>query len=268
MVASIDSLRPLPCSLEGCHPATDRQNAVLFAWLYAIAVGTGGIKPCISSFGADQFDEGDAGEASTKYSFFSWFFFAINLGVLIGITLVAYIEDRNGWGWGIGISAAGTFISLLILLAGSPLYRHQRPHGRAFTRFLQVLIAACRNYAAGGASGEKTELFELKTELSDIPGVRKLQHTNQYSFLDRAAAMTTVVAIDNRWKLCTVTQVEELKSVVRVLPIWLTTIAFPFAFFHINLFTTQALATNRRLSAHFWFRRAPLRCSLPRTVSS
>lgn len=39
--------------------ATWVQNGMLFAALGVIALGTGGIKPNVSAFGADQFDEKD-----------------------------------------------------------------------------------------------------------------------------------------------------------------------------------------------------------------
>lgn len=46
---------------------------------YLIALGTGGIKPDVSSFGADQFDENGETERKMKSSFFNWFYFPINI---------------------------------------------------------------------------------------------------------------------------------------------------------------------------------------------
>lgn len=69
--ASAPGLKP-SCDSNGCHP-TSAQTAAMYIGLYLIALGTGGIKPCVSSFGADQFDETDEKERKKKSSFFNWF---------------------------------------------------------------------------------------------------------------------------------------------------------------------------------------------------
>jgi solute carrier family 15 oligopeptide transporter 1 len=62
--------------------------------LVLIAVGTGGIKPCVSSFGADQFVPGD----KSVSSFFLVFYFCINLGSVFSIIVTpilrAYVEEK------------------------------------------------------------------------------------------------------------------------------------------------------------------------------
>lgn len=60
--------------------ATWLQSAALFGALGVIALGTGGIKPNVSAFGADQFDEADPQDKREKESFFNWFYLAINIG--------------------------------------------------------------------------------------------------------------------------------------------------------------------------------------------
>ncbi|XP_065880647.1 protein NRT1/ PTR FAMILY 8.2-like [Euphorbia lathyris] len=248
--ASIDSLRPPPCTAKPCTKATQSQYAFLFSALALIAIGTGGIKPCVSSFGADQFDEADEKEKSKKSAFFNWFFFAINMGALLGITVMVYINEEKGWTWGFGVPTATTILSIFILSAGMRYYRYQKPMGSPFTRFVQVIVASLRNHLRGVRFGE---LYEVNTPESDIKGAKKLLHTTQFKFLDKAAVITDPEAdTKNRWKLCTVTQVEEFKSLIRILPIWASTIALSISFSQLaTFFTSQARIMDRNLGPNF-----------------
>ncbi|KAL3640928.1 hypothetical protein CASFOL_015896 [Castilleja foliolosa] len=246
---SMPNLRPPICTKKPCTPATTAQISFLYAALALIALGTGGIKPCVSSFGADQFDESDKSEAQKKYSFFNWFFFAINMGALLGITLLVYVQLKLGWGWGFGIPTGATIISILILVSGCRKYRYQKPMGSAFTRFVQVIVASVRKHEV---EQDKCNLYEVDSKESDIQGARKIAHTPQYRYLDKAAVITNpenLTSMNNRWRLCTVTQVEEFKSFIRIIPIWASTIALAISFSQTStFFIAQANYMNRTLT--------------------
>lgn len=173
--ASVDTLRP-----QKSKEASQYQMSFLYVALGLVALGTGGIKPCVSSFGADQFDEGDEKEVVMKYSFFNWFYFAINMGALLAITILVYIQDRVGWGWGFGIPTVTTILSIVVLAIGIKYYRFQKPMGSPFTRFLQVIVASVKNHQRGVVVKDETHLYEVETTHSDIIGARKLQRTLQY----------------------------------------------------------------------------------------
>ena len=72
-------------------------------------------------------------------------------------------------------------------------------------------------------------------------------------FLDKAAVVTDLENNQKtRWRLCTVTQVEEFKCFVRVLPIWASTIALSISFAQLStFFISQAALTNRKLGPNF-----------------
>lgn len=46
-------------------------RAAVYLGLYLVALGTGGIKPCATALGADQFDVADPAERVAKGSFFN-----------------------------------------------------------------------------------------------------------------------------------------------------------------------------------------------------
>ncbi len=59
--------------------------------LILIAIGTGGIKPCVAAFGGDQFGGSDEQRALVN-QFFSIFYFAINVGSLVSMLLTPILR--------------------------------------------------------------------------------------------------------------------------------------------------------------------------------
>jgi peptide/histidine transporter 3/4 len=157
--ALVPSLRPGPCSPPAtpCRRANGLQLAVLYISLLLTSLGSGGIRPCVVSFGADQFDQhkeqraeagGAEAEAGRQRQYFNLYFFTMGIAVLLALTVVVYIQENVGWGWGFGIPAIAMFVSILVFVVGYPLYVRLKPGGSPFTRLVQVVVAAYKKRAA------------------------------------------------------------------------------------------------------------------------
>ncbi|KAL0379247.1 UNVERIFIED_CONTAM: protein NRT1/ PTR FAMILY 8.1 [Sesamum radiatum] len=229
--ASVPGLRPTCYKKDECY-ATNSQTAVFSLALYLVALGSGGLKPCVSSYGADQFDDVDEVEKDHKSSFFNWLYFSLNIGVLIGCSIPVVIQENIGWGWGFGVSAVATAIAVAFFFSGTRVYRYKKPGGNPLTSLCQVLVASLRKYRVEVPS-DKSILYKAADAEAAIVGSRKLDHTNQFRFLDKAAVEKEsdhCKGSVNPWRLCTVTQVEELKWIIRLLPVLATGIVFNTVF--------------------------------------
>ncbi|KAF7027534.1 hypothetical protein CFC21_039567 [Triticum aestivum] len=248
MAASVKGLVPT-CAAKGVRDPMAGQTAAVFVGLYLVALGTGGIKPCVSSFGADQFDEHDDGERRSKSSFFNWFYFSINIGALVASSVLVYVQERFGWGWGFGIPAVVMLIAVGSFFVGTPLYRHQRARGSPLTRIAQVLVAATRKWSVA-VPVDVSALYERPDREHG-----KMEHTEQFRFLDKAAVETPAdraASESSAWRLCTVTQVEELKSVVRLLPVWASGIVFATVYGQsTTMFVLQGNTLEASMGPHF-----------------
>ncbi|CAL4972601.1 unnamed protein product [Urochloa decumbens] len=206
--------------------------AAFYAGLYLLALG-GALQPVLISFGANQFDESDEAGRARQSSFFNWFYMSINVGSLIGGTVLVWVQSSVSWGLGYGIPALLSLVAVAVFLAGTAAYqRHQPPGGSPVTRVAQVVAAAVRKWRVV-APEDAAELHECEGDdgMSVIQGSRRLAHTDQFRFLDKAAVETPVdKSRPSPWRLCTVTQVEELKCVLRLLPVWASGIIFAAAY--------------------------------------
>jgi peptide/histidine transporter 3/4 len=163
-----------------CEPAKRWQMTYLYTVLYVTAFGAAGIRPCVSSFGADQFDERSKDYKSLLDRFFNFFYLSVTIGAILAFTAVVYIQIKHGWGSAFGSLAIAMGISNLVFFIGTPLYRHRLPGGSPLTRVAQVLVAAFRKRNASFSSSELVGLYEVPGTQSAIRGSGKIAHTDDF----------------------------------------------------------------------------------------
>lgn len=121
-------------SAVAAHPSVNNVTLYLLGTMVLIALGTGGIKPNISTFGADQIDPSLPDAEKKKASFFMNFYLAVNVGCvvtfgfLVNVTvngLPPLVPKEDGYFFTYVVSAGFMAVALLSYLAGTPLYRSE-----------------------------------------------------------------------------------------------------------------------------------------------
>ncbi|XP_050372809.1 protein NRT1/ PTR FAMILY 3.1-like [Argentina anserina] len=266
--AIFPSFRPPPCpSQVNCKEASGSQLWILYFSLLLTSLGTGGIRPCVVTFAADQLNYKTTGNTKSviniqKWNFFNWYYFCMTLASLAALTIVVYVQDHVGWGWGLGIPTVAMAVSVVAFVIGSPLYMKLKPGGSPLVRLSQVIVAAFHKRNAQLPHDPKV-LYENPKLDDDISVHGKLLNTNQLRWFDRAAIVLATDNVEpkeeneedgsahlNLWRLSTVHRVEELKSMVRLLPIGAAAILLVASASHTQSFTIQQARTMDRHISH------------------
>ncbi|PSC75608.1 NRT1 PTR FAMILY -like [Micractinium conductrix] len=260
--------------------ATPLQNAALYTSLYVIALGTGGIKPNVSAFGADQFDESDPQDRREKTSFFNWFYFFVNIGSLLAVTVIVWVQENVGWAVGFAIPAACMALAVVTFVAGSPLYTHVAPTESPLSRVFKVVWAAWKaptglftsdpertasdglseplllgngtaNGGGGAAAGNGMFGGGGGDEGSNMGGMRGTveggigRRSQSLQWLNKAAE----VRVAGGARRFTVRQVEEVKLVLRLLPIFGATLLYWTIYMQMgSFFVAQGVCMDRTIS--------------------
>ncbi|KZV47572.1 nitrate transporter [Dorcoceras hygrometricum] len=256
--AVLPRLRPPPCPAQvDCEEASGQQLWILYISLLLMSLGAGGMRPCVVMFAADQFDMTKSKVESRTWNFFNWYYFCMGVASFLALTVVVYIQDNISWAWGLGIPTIAMALSIVVFIVGSPLYRKIKPAGSPFVRLTQVTVAAVRKRKAI-APENPNDLYENRELDAGISTTGRLLHSNQFKWFDRAAIVsesesyTKEAKQPNLWRLATVHRVEELKSIIRMLPIWTAYILLVAAQSHHVSFTIQqARSMDRNLSPSF-----------------
>nr|GEZ77928.1 protein NRT1/ PTR FAMILY 6.3-like [Tanacetum cinerariifolium] len=191
-------------------------------------------------------------------TFFNWFFFFISIGSLAAVTVLVYIQDNLGRRWGYGIVAFCIGMGLVIFLSGTRRYRFKKLVGSPLTQIASVFIGAWRKRHLELPS-DPSLLFNLDdVQITDDARKlkQKLPHSKQFRFLDKAAIKNSEKSGEilkvNKWYLSTSTDVEEVKMVITMVPIWATTIMFWTIYAQMTTFSvSQATTMDRHIGKSF-----------------
>ncbi|XP_022930188.1 protein NRT1/ PTR FAMILY 4.4-like [Cucurbita moschata] len=253
--AHYPGLRPAACEMgssgEGdeCEEAKGYKALMFFSALYLVALGSGCLKPNIISHGADQFQKQDPTQFKKLSTFFNCAYFAFCTGELIALTLLVWVQTHSGMDLGFGVSTAAMLLALISLLSGASFFRNNPPRGSIFTPIAQVFVAAFT---------KRKQICPSNSEMlhGSHNGVVKLLHTDNFRFLDKACIKSEETRGGTReespWKLCTVTQVEQVKIILSVIPIFACTIIFNTILAQLQTFSVQQGASmNTTLTNSF-----------------
>ncbi|XP_057542748.1 protein NRT1/ PTR FAMILY 1.2-like [Amaranthus tricolor] len=251
----IPHIKPPPCNpmANNCKSPTSGQYTFLVLGYLLMAIGAGGVRPCSQAFGADQVDQRENPKnRRTLEIFFSWYYACGCLSVIISLTVIVYIQDHLGWRIGFGIPVILMFLSAVFFFAASPFYVKNKVKKSLFTSLTQAAVAAIRNRKMSmPPQGSSVQYYYKKDSTITAPSDRLrclnkaciIQNPNQDIGTDGLAK--------NPWKLCTVEEVEELKSLIRVLPIWSTGVLMSLHTNQSSFGLLQAKTMDRHLGSKF-----------------
>ncbi|TMX05128.1 hypothetical protein EJD97_002176 [Solanum chilense] len=238
--AHYKSLQPI-CLEPNC--ISGKQAIFFYASLCCFALGGGAVKGALPALGADQFDQKDPKEAKALGRYFNFLMFSSVIGGAFGVTFVVYVSTLKAWWKGFLISLVSVTLGFIFFAFGKPFFRLQQPAGSPLTRIFQVIVVAINNGKLQLPENSE-ELYEISEKESDS-SQPKLAHTKQFRFLDKAA-IHPKTGEPAPWTVCTVTQVEEVKVLTRMLPIIASTIIMNTCMAQLQTFSVaQGYRMNR-----------------------
>ncbi|KAM9984938.1 hypothetical protein ACTFIY_009383 [Dictyostelium cf. discoideum] len=214
--AAIFSITAIP-GITGDGPG-ERSPWGLIVGLTCIAIGTGGIKPVVSSFCGDQFGPHQKRLLQNLFQVFYW---CVNLGSFFSSILSPILRTNVGYWCAFVIPAGILIISILIYLVGNKQYVKRKPQGSVLSTAFCII--------GTGISESVKKTFR---------GNKYNDHYYNNSFLDRAKLKYSPRIV------------EQVKLVLRVL-----TVFVPLPFFWAlydqtgTRWTIQANSMDRHLGS-------------------
>ncbi|PAN45158.1 hypothetical protein PAHAL_9G097600 [Panicum hallii] len=271
--ATIRQLKPPSCSAAArqagtCAGPSALHRAVLYVGMGLLVVSAGGTNPTALPFGADQFDETNERHKAGLTRYFNWYYAVAMMATFLALTVIVYVQDKVSWGLGFAIPTVLTLVTFAVFLAGTAVYVYVPPEGSIFSSVARVVVASCRKWRLrlphpDDARRQEEVLYSYSPPVpaagNDGPRrVFRLPLTLQLSFLNKAAFVTDADEVRpdgspaRPWNLCSVQQVEEVKCLVKIIPMWVSGVVWFVVLTEMSNYTyIQALTMDLHMGSRF-----------------
>lgn len=241
-----------PCSEsnDNCAPATTMRLFLLCTALFVYAVGYGGVMSSSLAFGADQLRhvENDAGKMER---YVSWFYAASSFSSILGVSGLVYVQENFGWRIGYGVLVALVLIAVVGFFSGSSWYVSPNQTKNLVSGLFEVVVASYRNRHRKVCLGSDGINYYSRGSILSHPS-DNLRCLNKACIIeDPQRDLSGDGRALNPWKLCTVDQVEELKALIKVIPIWTTRVIMSINISQGSFAVLQATSLDRHISPAF-----------------
>ncbi|XP_031256612.1 protein NRT1/ PTR FAMILY 1.2-like [Pistacia vera] len=239
---------------KNCLSPTTSQLLLLYSSFGFMSIGAGGIRSSSIAFGADQLKSGrdNLNSDGILRCYFSWYYVSVSISAIISVTCIVYIQDKLGWRVGFGVPCMLMLLSAVLFFVASPFYVKLKAKESLLTGFAQVVAASYKNRHIELSSQATNEYYHYKK------GAVFVKPTETLRFLNRACIIRNPqqdLAPEGRasdpWSICTIYQVEELKSLIKVIPLWSSGIMLCVTLGQSSIAVLQATTMDRHITPSF-----------------
>ncbi|XP_050271386.1 protein NRT1/ PTR FAMILY 5.8-like [Quercus robur] len=220
-------------------------SSFLFSSLYLVSIGQGAYNPSLQAFGADQLDDDEEfpcskneNKSHKKSSFFQWWYFGVCSGSLLGVTVMSYIQDTFGWVLGFAIPMTAMVTSVAFFCCGRRMFIYKQNDAicnNPFESIVQAFKAAKSKFMHREVKLSNYKADKVELELQEKPLCR--EEFDSINDLE-ANPRNGVHMFDN------------VKVVLRLLPIWTMLLMFAVIFQQpATFFTKQGMTMKRNIGS-------------------